>query len=97
MLFKNIIFFLIKLFPPELAHLIALNIIKFYPFSRIFSIQLNTSLTKSLSGILKEQIKNEKKYLYAKKLYPGNIINFFQFSILGIILLKTKLKHFLSS
>ena len=70
--------------------------IKFYPFSRIFSIQLNTSLTKSLSGILKEQIKNEKKYLYAKKLYPGNFIHFFQFSLLGIILLKTKLKQTLS-
>ena len=70
--------------------------IRFYPFSRIFSIQLNTSLTISLSGILREQIKNEKRYLYSKKLYPGNFINFFQFSLLGIILLKTKLKQILS-
>lgn len=49
MLFKNIIFFLIKLFPPELSHLIALNIIKFYPFSKK-KISINNSLKINLFG-----------------------------------------------
>ena len=48
-MFKNIIFFLIKLFPPELSHLIVINLIKFYPFSKK-KFSNNNSLKTNLFG-----------------------------------------------
>ncbi len=66
---------------------------KFYPFSRVFSIQASNSITLSLKNRLKEQIKYEKKYLNSIGLFPGEFINLIQFFCLAAILFKTKLKQ----
>ena len=46
---KSIIFFLIKLFPPELSHLMVINILKFYPFTKK-KITIDRSLETNLLG-----------------------------------------------
>ena len=46
---KSIIFFLIKLFPPEFSHLLVIHLLKFYPFSKK-KIDVDKSLQTNLLG-----------------------------------------------
>ena len=68
------------------------NKIIFFPESRIISYQSKNSITQSLKGKLKSQIKKEKEYLRSKGLVPATIFIFFQFLFLIIITFHSKFK-----
>ncbi len=67
----------------------------FFQKSRIISKQNKNSITLKLKENLKQQIKNEKRYLHSKGLYPGFIINSLQYFVLILILSNTKIRQLL--
>ena len=70
----------------------AKNYIKFISYSRINSFQAKNSITNSLKGKLKIQIKKEKDYLRSKGLIPKMNIRFFQLITLIFITFNSKFK-----
>ena len=70
--------------------------IKFFKYSRVFSLQAENSITSRIRGELKNQIKKEKIYLTKKSLLPKLSAQLFQYLILVLIILITRIKKFIN-
>ena len=68
--------------------------VKFFNFSRIYSLQAENSITSKLRVKLKKQIFKEKSYLNKKGLLPNKFFQFIQFILLAITISLTRLKKF---